>query len=611
MTVLAFDGGGSVTRAGLYDDDRQLVAEAHGGPTNPVAYGPEAAAAILRALGRRLITGDSAPPAIIAAALSGAGDQHAHEIIANALFHTFHPQRVILSGDAQPVLLANAGDSPAVLVISGTGACVVGQAHGNRIIVGGRGALFGEEGGAYGLARSALRCAAMAVDELGPTTALVDALTQAVGVDNFSRICRWGDRASKRDVAALAQAVLHCANNGDGVALTILAQHATSLARQTAHALRKINANESATVFIQGGLIENSSPFRQMYEKALTTTIPSVTIAVPPIRGHEAAAHAAWRETLPSDAFAVFHSPPDSENSGTPSTEDRARETVPIDNLGAGEIVSRMIDADEGLAEILGAQAANIATAVEWAAGAIRSNRRLIYIGAGTSGRLGVLDASECPPTFGVHSDTVVGIIAGGDKALRESVEGAEDDEGQGRADIALAQPGDLVIGVAASGMTPYTRAALDEAAKRDARTVLLCCNPAITGGAECVIALDTGPEVVAGSTRLRAGTATKMVLNIISTAAFTLSGYVYDGYMVGVTPVNNKLRRRAVRIVAAITGCETQHAQACLDEAGYHVKTAIVMAALDVKADRAREILDNIGGNLHAVLKKEAPRDM
>ena len=223
-----------------------------------------------------------------------------------------------------------------------------------------------------------------------------------------------------------------------------------------------------------------------------------------------------------------------------------------------------------------------IARAAEAARDALAAGGRLVYVGAGTSGRLGALDAAECPPTFGARPEQVIALIAGGPRALRRAVEGAEDDAGDGARQIRRARvaPADLVIGISASASTPYVLGALAQARQAGARTVLVCCNAIAPDrrAAEIVIALDTGPELIAGSTRLKAGTATKLVLNAISTAAFVLLGKVYRGRMVDLRPTNEKLRARAERIVTELTGLPERDARTLLLRARGSPKLAVAM---------------------------------
>ena len=233
---------------------------------------------------------------------------------------------------------------------------------------------------------------------------------------------------------------------------------------------------------------------------------------------------------------------------------------------------------------------------------------RLVYVGAGTSGRLGTLDAVECVPTFGVPPSRLVPIIAGGPAALTRSVEGAEDNvrEAEQRMRRVAVGPADVVCCVAASGTTPFVRAALDYARFRRAATIMVTCAGNPTNGervADVVIALDTGPEVIAGSTRLKAGTATKIALNAMSTAAFVLLGKTYGGLMVDVRPTNAKLWARAVRIVHALSGLDDVAARRMIEKAGGRAKVALVMHHAGVNAARAKDLLVKHKGSLRAIV--------
>ncbi len=290
----------------------------------------------------------------------------------------------------------------------------------------------------------------------------------------------------------------------------------------------------------------------------------------------------------------------------SPTTESRAIGAPHIDALSAADIVERMLEVDAAIVGAVARQRAPIARLIETVANAFTHGGRLIYVGAGTSGRLGVLDASECPPTFGVEPGQVVALIAGGDRALKESIEGAEDDIDAAVFDLHAIQPPvsahDVVVGIAASGRTPYTLAALDEAQRLGARTALLCCNAVPEYPDRIIIAVETGAEVVAGSTRLKAGTATKLVLNMISTGAMARAGRVYEGYMVGVRPINVKLRKRAIGIVAKLTGRAPEDAEAFLDQADGSIPTATLMARKGLTRQEAESQL-KAKGSLRAAL--------
>jgi N-acetylmuramic acid 6-phosphate etherase len=247
-----------------------------------------------------------------------------------------------------------------------------------------------------------------------------------------------------------------------------------------------------------------------------------------------------------------------------------------------------------------------LARAIELVAAALRGGGRLVYAGAGTSGRLGVLDAAECPPTFGVPAGRVVGVIAGGRRALTHAVEGAEDRAADARRALAALGigPRDVVCAVCASGVTPFALAALRSARRRGARTLLVtCAPPAAPDAADVVIAPRVGPEVVAGSTRMKAGLATKMVLHTLTTGAMVRLGKVYGNLMVDLRPTNAKLRARAVRIVSRLTGRPPAAARALLRRAGERPKVAVVMDRRGVSAPAARRLLAAHGGDLGAAL--------
>ncbi|RGA06608.1 N-acetylmuramic acid 6-phosphate etherase [Microbispora triticiradicis] len=279
-----------------------------------------------------------------------------------------------------------------------------------------------------------------------------------------------------------------------------------------------------------------------------------------------------------------------------------------IDTLPTEEIARLMNAADAAVPAAVGRAVPAISAAVDAIAARMAGGGRLLYVGAGTSGRLAVLDASECPPTFGTHPDLVQGIIAGGEAALVRSVEGAEDDAGAGAAVIRDKQVGplDSVVGISASGRAPYVVGAVEEARRRGALTVGLACNTGtpLARAAEREIEVIVGPEVVTGSTRLKAGTAQKLVLNMISTITMIRSGRTYGNFMVDVVASNSKLVDRAARIVSDITGADVPDAREVLEDAGRDVKTAVVMIERRVGADDARALLAAHGNRLGPALR-------
>jgi len=292
---------------------------------------------------------------------------------------------------------------------------------------------------------------------------------------------------------------------------------------------------------------------------------------------------------------------------GALATEARNPASTRLDTLSTLEMLGVMNDEDARVAAAVRAELPAIALAVDAIAERFRQGGRLFYIGAGTSGRLGVLDASECPPTFSVPTDLVQGLIAGGDRALRLSSEHSEDSPEEGARDLAAAgfARGDALVGIAASGRTPYVLGAMEHAKKLGALTIGLSCVPgsALAQAAEIAVTPATGAEVLTGSTRLKAGTATKMVLNMISTGVMVKTGLTYGNLMVNVRPTNAKLVDRAQRIVMDAAGCDRATAEQVLEAAGMDVKTAIVMQCLGLKRAEAEAKLAAAKGVLRVAL--------
>jgi len=278
------------------------------------------------------------------------------------------------------------------------------------------------------------------------------------------------------------------------------------------------------------------------------------------------------------------------------------------------EQILRVMNAeDRQVAEAVGREIPRIARAVEAIAERLSGGGRLFYIGAGTSGRLGVLDASECPPTFSVPYDLVQGIIAGGERALWQATEASEDDSESGARDLMARgfTAADALVGIAASGRTPYVLGAVAKARESGALTVGISCTPdsELSRAVEIAIEPVTGPEVIAGSTRLKAGTATKMVLNMLSTATMIRLGHVYGNLMVNVQPKNAKLAARARRIVAEAAGVDEAAAADYLERSGRVVKTAIVMARSGWNREEAEARLRAAGGRISEALSGACPR--
>jgi N-acetylmuramic acid 6-phosphate etherase len=283
--------------------------------------------------------------------------------------------------------------------------------------------------------------------------------------------------------------------------------------------------------------------------------------------------------------------------------------TRDLDKLPTSELVRVINDEDARVPGAVQQALPEIASAIDAVAARMCRGGRLIYIGAGTSGRLGVLDASECPPTFGVSPILVIGLIAGGDLALRQSVEAAEDRAEQGQADLQKLNlgPEDSVVGLTASGRTPYVLGGLDYARSIGALAVGVACNrpAAISNHSDIAILAEVGPEILSGSTRLKSGTAQKMILNMLSTAVMVRLGKTYGNLMVDLRPTNIKLRERALRLFCQITGCGEEDAKVVLENCNWEVKTAIVVYRLNCLPDEGRLKLESAGGFVRKVLEE------
>lgn len=289
------------------------------------------------------------------------------------------------------------------------------------------------------------------------------------------------------------------------------------------------------------------------------------------------------------------------------STEKRNPETMNLDEMEIEDILAVMNREDEKVVKIVGGVLPKVAEVIGFTTESLKRNGRIIYIGAGTSGRLGVLDAAECPPTFGVSSEVVVGVIAGGERAFLKAVEGAEDNEKLGAEDLEElgVDERDTVIGLTASGRTPYVIGALKYAAAKGCRTASISCNTGseVSRYAEVAVEVETGPEVLSGSTRLKAGTAEKMILNMISTVSMVETGKVYKNLMVDVRQSNAKLIVRTENIVMQAVGCDRESAKRALKEAGGEAKLAILMLLLQTDVEETRQILKNAGGKIKNAL--------
>jgi N-acetylmuramic acid 6-phosphate etherase len=555
-------------------------AEGPGAPGLATPAGVKAAeAAILASAGklaRRLGSTGEVDEVIVGAAGALAAPDAARAL-GDALLVSLRAKRVAVTSDA---VIAHAGaldGKPGLVLIVGTGvvALAIG-ADGTLRTADGWGPWLGDEGGGAWIGAAGLRAALRAHDGRGPSTALLDAARARFGAPQT-----WPARLTgAAALASFAPDVL--AAEGDAVALAIVSAAADALAATA-------RAAGDGPVAMVGGLA-GVEALRERLDlvpaavDALDGALRLGTIHEPHVIRVEATAKAPVAQGL--DALAT--------EAVRPGLDD-------LDAWPVGEVVALLVAAEGDAHAAVAAAVPQIAAAAEAIAARLERGGRLIYAGAGTPGRLGVLDAAECAPTFG--TDLVRGVIAGGPAALTEAIEGAEDTFDP--ADLADLTAADALVGITASGRTPYVLGALEHARAVGALTVAIVNNAGSEAAADMVIELLTGPEALAGSTRLTAGTAQKVVLNALSTSVMIALGKAYGPRMVDVRATSAKLRRRAVRIVRDAAGVDERAAIAALAAAGGHAKTAIVALLAGVDVAEAATRLDRARGRVRDALEE------
>ncbi len=599
---IAIEAGATSSRAGLYDDAYTLVRSCESGAANPLEMGVMQSARVLLGMIHELSVNDVQVERVVAG-VAGAGKGDCAEQLAQALIQGCTAHSVSVGNDIIPLLNANLGESPGIMVIAGTGSSIIAQSSPDvSSFVGGHGALIGDRGSAYRVGIEALFACSAMDDETGPETELLDAIMAELSVQCFDDIIVWAHTASKTQVAALAPIVMGCLNTGEEVAKSIVLAQAKHLADQVMAAHRKAQLAQDVPVFMYGGLLHHSPEYAEAFTQALQAQWPEATPQLTSVQGLKAVStllrHSRTGLVTCTRNYAMTQ---------LPGTERMLPSEKPLDTMTALEITDWMTQSDATLHSVMNNARTALAEAIERAAESFKAGGRVLYLGAGTSGRLGVLDASECPPTFGVPQDMVIGMIAGGDHALRNSIEGAEDDPSQAQRDLeSLPTPiseHDFVIGITASGTAPYVHGALAYAKSVGATTALIACNPVAVDDADIFVLIETGAEVLPGSTRLKAGTATKLALNQITTGAMARCGHIYEGYMVGVKAVNIKLRERTIRITGELLDLDTAAAEAVLEAAGGDIKVAVLMTRLGVDLTEAQARLQRTGGHLREAL--------
>lgn len=591
---LGIDAGGTRTIARWESEDGREHRQQIFGPANVQLLDDPALSRHLVSIAR-----DLPRPIAVAIGMAGARTERDRERIRAAARKAWPQIPCVATHDLETALAAAPADRTSqgridVLVLSGTGSCCYGvRPDGRSIKVGGWGHLLGDQASGYDIAMSALRRSIAAFDVAGRLPTLGRQLLAALNLNEPDDLIPWIRNADKAEIASLAPLVFAATGPGsrDPIAREIVETAARTLASAAlACAARVAGTRRNVRFVLAGSVLLQGRGFASAVTRLLRRDIPGIPVT----RLTDSAAIGAVRlarrharrpsPPLPASTTPVPPTPHPAIPIGTAlsPTEERNPRSMKLDRLSSADAVELMVSEDERLPSALRAVQPQLLRALGLVTRSLSRGGRLFYVGAGTSGRLGILDASECPPTFRTPPDLVQGVIAGGVTAIFRSVEGAEDDVDAGARAMVHRGVGrrDVVVGIAASGRTPFVWGALSEARRLGAKTVLLAFNPHLRfrpgGRPDVVLVPPIGPEVLTGSTRLKAGTATKMVLNILTTLAMVRLGKVVSNLMVDVNPANAKLRERALRIVRQLVPVDEASARAALEQSGWIIQKAL-----------------------------------
>lgn len=489
--------------------------------------------------------------------------------------------QIVVGSDRESGFAAAFGTGDGITVISGSGSAVTGRKGGKIEKAGGSGHLLGDVGSGYTLGIEGLRAVLRVYDLEHVVTRSAHVILQALMLNRMEDLIEWVQNADKMAVARLSPVVFAAAEHGNRDMLAILEEGAAALAKYTASVAKWLEFDRPP-VKLQGGIFLNQPFYADLYRDALAKILPTASVEVCDTPGAVGAARLAAADAgkIDIEKLETRSDEEDLASLGRSLTEQINPRSANIDKMTSIDMVDLFVDEEANVGLAIRSEKASIAKAIDLIAAAFQNGGRLFYVGAGTSGRLGTLDASEIPPTFGEPSFRVQAIMAGGVNALHSSVEGAEDNDEQGKLTVVErgVSAGDVICGIAASGRTPFVLAGLKQASEIGAKTILLTCNPNRDGKGvfDVEIDLPTGPELITGSTRLKAGTATKVTLNILTTCAFVLTGKTQGNLMVGMRASNSKLRQRAIRMVSSLKDISADEAERELKDADWNLKSML-----------------------------------
>ncbi len=576
--VLGLEGGGTKTEWALLAADGTIIEGGLLPPANLRLISDDALLRMFDAL--------PAESTHVGIFLAGCANESDRTRLRELVQYRWPCAQIAVGSDRASGFATAFGAGDGITVIAGTGSAVTGRLGRLTEKAGGWGQLLGDKGGGYNLAVQALRRVLSDYDLDQRVDPLGQSILRTLCLNKLDDLVAWASNADKMAVAKLAPVVFEAANHGHKEMLSAVQSGAQTLAALTAAVAQRLGLDQPQ-VGLTGGLFIHHPVYGDLYRDSLRQIVPGARVSVCARSGALGAAWLAARDLPPPsepESGQGISDPNASEldDLAEAMTEQRNARSAQLDKLATGELVDLFVSEEIRVSEALAAARPQLVAAVEIASHALQHGGRLLYLGAGTSGRLGVLDASEIPPTFGTAPDLVQGIIAGGVTALHSAVEGAEDQAEAGV--LAMTERGvsehDVVCGITASGRTPFVLGALRRAKALGAKTILLTCNGSRRRSEDDAwdveIDVPTGAELVTGSTRLKAGTATKVALNIISTCSMIRLGKVRENLMVDLNASNKKLRARAIRLVSQVRDCAPQDARALLEQNGWSVRAAI-----------------------------------
>jgi N-acetylmuramic acid 6-phosphate etherase len=570
--ILGIEGGGTKTGWVMLErEGGKILAQGKLPPANFRLATPDR----LRSLFRKLPSDADR----IGIFLAGCGTDEDRRTVEKLGSEVWPDAKIVAGSDRVSGVAAALKNGDGIAVNAGTGSSVTGRRGVQIEQAGGWGHILGDAGGGYFLSVQALRLLLREYDLHRGEMDLAAAILHSLSLNNFDELVRWAQAADKMEVAMLTPVVFDAAEDGDTNVNKIIRGGARALAEYTEAVARRLGLS-APEVKLLGGLFLGRASYADAFRDELAALLPEARIEVAQQAPEYGAAWLAAEMKEPLTSSFSHSMKADSDGLAKALTEQRNPRSEAIGQMEPREIAALFVAEESYVQDALRERITELAAAIELVASGLRDGGRLFYVGAGTSGRLGILDASEMRPTFGVASDLVQGIVAGGVTALHRSAEGAEDDSAAG-SEALIARgvaAADVVFGITASGRTPFVLGTLARAKELEARTILLTCNPDRDKSEKFDVEIDlaTGPELLTGSTRLKAGTATKVALNIVSTGAMIMLGKVHSNLMIDLTASNTKLRDRAARILAELARCDYDDAIKRLELHAWNLRRAL-----------------------------------